>query len=56
LALGQRRAESVATFLARAGVAAERIAIVSYGKERPADAGGGEAAWARNRRVEMVGR
>ena len=56
LALGQRRAESVATFLARAGVAAERIAAVSYGKERPADAGGGEAAWARNRRVEMVGR
>ena len=56
LALGQRRAESVATFLARAGVATERVAVASYGKERPADTGSGEAAWARNRRVEMVGR
>jgi peptidoglycan-associated lipoprotein len=31
-----------------------QITTVSYGEERPADAGHDEAAWAKNRRVEIV--
>ncbi|MBM3279190.1 MAG: peptidoglycan-associated lipoprotein Pal [Candidatus Handelsmanbacteria bacterium] len=54
LALGQKRADSAKGFLAKAGVAADRIKTVSLGKERPADAGHTEAAWAKNRRVEIV--
>ncbi|MEW6752812.1 MAG: peptidoglycan-associated lipoprotein Pal [Candidatus Latescibacterota bacterium] len=54
LALGQRRANSVKAFLVRAGVQGERLNLVSYGEQKPADPGHGEAAWARNRRVEFV--
>ena len=54
LALGQKRADSAKGFLVKAGVAADRLKTVSYGKERPADAGHSEAAWAKNRRVEIV--
>jgi len=54
LALGQKRADSAKGFLTKAGVAADRIKTVSLGKERPADAGHTEAAWAKNRRVEIV--
>jgi peptidoglycan-associated lipoprotein len=35
LALGQRRAESVRTFLGGFGIAADRLPTISYGKERP---------------------
>jgi peptidoglycan-associated lipoprotein len=54
IALGQRRAESVRTFLAGYGVPTTRLGTMSYGKERPAVAGSTEAAWARNRRAEFV--
>jgi peptidoglycan-associated lipoprotein len=54
LALGQRRSESVRTFLAGFGVAPDRLPTISYGKERPLVEGSGEAAWARNRRAEFV--
>lgn len=54
LALGQKRAESAKSFLVKAGVSADRVKTVSLGKERPADAGHTEAAWAKNRRVEIV--
>jgi peptidoglycan-associated lipoprotein len=54
LALGQRRAESVRTFLGGFGVGAERLPTISYGKERPLVEGTGEAVWARNRRAEFV--
>lgn len=54
LALGQKRAESAKAFLTKAGIAADRVKTVSYGKEHPADAGHTEAAWAKNRRVEIV--
>lgn len=49
LALGARRAESVKGFLVSQGVAPSRLTTVSYGKERPIDAGSNESAWARNR-------
>ena len=52
LALGQRRANSVRSYMASLGVDASRIRTVSYGEERPVDNGHNEAAWAKNRRAE----
>jgi peptidoglycan-associated lipoprotein len=49
LALGSRRANSVRDYLVQHGVAASRIATISYGKERPIDPGTDEAAWQKNR-------
>jgi peptidoglycan-associated lipoprotein len=54
LALGQRRAESVRTFLTGYGIPGPRLATISYGKERPAVEGSNETAWSRNRRAEFV--
>jgi peptidoglycan-associated lipoprotein len=48
-ALGARRASAVRTYLIQRGVSAGRITTVSYGKERPIDAGSGETAWRHNR-------
>jgi len=54
LALGARRAESVRAYLAGRGIAGGRISTISYGKERPIDAGTGEDAWARNRNAHTA--
>ncbi len=54
LALGQKRAESVQKALALLGVADNQVEAVSYGKERPASQGSDEAAWAKNRRAELI--
>ena len=54
LALGERRANSVKNYLLARGVDANRIATISYGKERPAVLGSNEASWAQNRRAETV--
>jgi len=56
LALGQRRADSVRDFLSSRGVSASRIDTVSFGEERPACKGSGEACWAQNRRGDIVTR
>ncbi len=53
LALGQKRAASVAQSLTLLGASEGQIEAVSYGKERPASSGADEAAWARNRRAEL---
>ncbi len=53
LALGQRRAEAVAKSLTLLGVGAAQVEAVSFGKERPAVQGSTEAAWSKNRRVEL---
>lgn len=50
LALGDRRANSVKSYLVALGVDPRRINVVSYGKERPAVPGVNESAWAQNRR------
>lgn len=49
LALGARRANAVRDFLIAQGVAASRIETISFGKEKPIDAGTTEEAWAKNR-------
>ncbi len=54
LALGERRANAVKQYLVSQGVAADRISVISYGKERPAVLGNNEAAWAQNRRAVTV--
>lgn len=54
LALGERRANAVLQYLVANGVSKARIETISYGKERPADAGHDESAWSKNRRVEIV--
>ena len=54
LALGERRAVAVKTYLVALGVAPDRLRTVSYGKEFPFDAGHTEAAWAQNRRAHFV--
>jgi peptidoglycan-associated lipoprotein len=53
LALGERRSDAVRSFLVQAGVRRSQIDTVSYGEERPVDAGHSEAAWAQNRRAEL---
>ena len=53
LALGQRRAEAVRNALKLLGVRDNQMEAVSFGKEKPADPGSNEAAWAKNRRVEI---
>src|SRR5215471_1011042 len=50
LALGERRAKSAMNYLVAQGVQANRITIISYGKERPLCTERTEACWARNRR------
>ena len=51
LALGQNRADSAKKALINAGVAASRIRVVSYGKERPFCTESAEACWQQNRRA-----
>ena len=53
LALGNRRAASAKRYLANRGIDGGRIDVASYGEERPLAMGGGEAAWAQNRRAEF---
>jgi peptidoglycan-associated lipoprotein len=48
-ALGERRAESVKTYLVNHGVSAARIETVSYGKEHPIAFGQTEDSYAKNR-------
>lgn len=54
LALGERRAKSALQYLLNLGIAADRMSIISYGKEKPAVQGSDEAAWAKNRRDDFV--
>lgn len=54
LALGEARARSAKTFLTDLGIAASRIATISYGEERPLAKGQGEDAYAKNRRAHFV--
>ncbi|NNM62782.1 MAG: peptidoglycan-associated lipoprotein Pal [Steroidobacteraceae bacterium] len=54
IGLGERRAQAVRRALMLQGVADSQITTVSYGAERPAVQGDNAAAWAKNRRVDMV--
>jgi peptidoglycan-associated lipoprotein len=54
VALGDRRAASVKTYLTGSGVGAGQLVTISYGEEKPAVQGHDEAAWAKNRRAEFL--
>jgi len=54
LALGENRASAVRQALITAGVAANRIKSISYGKERPFCSEASEACYQQNRRVHFV--
>ena len=56
LALGQQRADSVKAYLVARGVSASHIDTVSFGEERVACSGTGEACWAQNRHADIVSR
>lgn len=54
LALGEQRANAVKRLLSILGVSEQQLTILSYGEEQPLDFSQNEAAWQRNRRVELV--
>ena len=54
LALGERRANSAKDYLMTYGISSDRISVLSYGKERPVDAGSNTLAWSKNRRSVTV--
>jgi len=54
LALGEKRAKAAMQYLVTLGIPTDRLSVISYGKEKPADPGHDEAAWAKNRRDEFV--
>jgi peptidoglycan-associated lipoprotein len=54
VALGDRRAAAVKTYLTGSGVGTGQLVAVSYGEEKPAVPGHDETAWAKNRRAEFL--
>lgn len=54
LALGERRANAAKNYLVSLGIPANRIRVISYGKERPVALGSDPQAWAQNRRAATV--
>lgn len=54
LALGEQRAIKIHDYLIRLGIEEKRIQTKSYGEEKPAVQGSGEAAWSKNRRGEFA--
>ncbi|WMY97741.1 MAG: peptidoglycan-associated lipoprotein Pal [Arsenophonus sp.] len=54
IALGERRANAVKSYLESKGVNSEQISIVSYGKEKPVMLGHDESAYSKNRRAVLV--
>jgi len=53
-ALGQRRASSAKKYLTDLGIAAKRISLISYGKEKPVCTEQSEECWQKNRRDDLV--
>jgi peptidoglycan-associated lipoprotein len=54
LALGQKRAEAVRKSMSALGVSDTQMEAVSLGEEKPKATGSNEAAWAENRRADIV--
>jgi peptidoglycan-associated lipoprotein len=54
MALGERRATAVMTYLVSLGVSKAGLSTVSFGKEKPLDPGHDEEGWAKNRRAHFV--
>jgi peptidoglycan-associated lipoprotein len=54
IALGQKRADAVKRMMVLLGAGDSQIETVSFGKEKPKNPGHDEAAWAENRRDDIV--
>lgn len=54
IALGQKRAESMRKMMSVLGVSESQMETVSFGEEKPKSEGHDEAAWAQNRRADVV--
>lgn len=54
VALGERRANAVKAYMVSLGINADRLSVISYGKEKPLEMGDSEAAWSKNRRANFV--
>ena len=54
IALGEKRANEVKAYYTRLGIAAENIAVVSYGEEKPVCYEATQSCWAKNRRADTV--
>jgi len=54
IALGERRAWAVKSYLVDFGINPENLITISYGKEKPIDPGHDEDAWEKNRRAAIV--
>ncbi|NHI01460.1 MULTISPECIES: peptidoglycan-associated lipoprotein Pal [Oceanimonas] len=54
IALGERRAKAVTSYLQSLGVSGSQLAIVSYGEEKPLDTSRSEDGFAKNRRAVLV--
>ncbi|NND82963.1 MAG: OmpA family protein [Gammaproteobacteria bacterium] len=54
LALGERRSQAVANLMSSVGAGNSSLQVVSFGEERPVDRAHNEAAWQKNRRVEIL--
>ena len=54
VALGEKRANSAKKFLIESGISADRITVISFGKEKPLAMGDTEEAYAKNRRDNLV--
>ena len=54
LALGQKRADSIKKMLTLLGAGEDQVEAVSLGEEKPKNEGADDAAWAENRRGDML--
>ena len=54
MGLGERRALAVREYLVSLGVPETRLQTISYGNEKPVDAGHNENSWLKNRRAELI--
>jgi len=52
--LGDKRAQSIREFLFKEGMNPDMMPTITFGEDKPAVAGHNEAAWAKNRRGELV--
>jgi peptidoglycan-associated lipoprotein len=54
LVLGEKRAKAVRNYLVELGISANRLSVVSYGKERPSCLDHAESCYQQNRRGHLV--
>ncbi len=54
IALGEKRANGVRRYLEDQGIGADRMTVISFGKEKPVDMGTSDQAYSKNRRANFV--